>query len=118
MEDCYSKLNLKSCQKTHLWNYRPISVLSVFSMLLERIVHDQVISYMNDNALFTKSQYSFRKLHSTTTSLINVTELWFSNVNRHEVNAGVFWDLKKAFDTVDHDILLAKLSADKVDGVP
>ena len=73
----------KSGQKTDLCNYRPISVLSVFSKLLERIVHDQMISFMKVNGLFTKSQHAFQKLHSTLTALMNVTDSWLSNVNRH-----------------------------------
>ena len=68
-------------------------------------------------ALFTKSQHTFQKLHSALTSLINVTDSWFSNVNRDEVNTSAFLDLKKACHKVGHDILLAKLSAYGVGGV-
>ena len=59
---------------------------------------------------FSHCQHGFRQLHSTVTSLLNVTELWFSNIDRKKVNMSVFLDLKKAFDTVDHDLLLAKLA--------
>ena len=65
-----------------------------------------------------KSHHAIQKLHSTLTSLINVTDSWFSHVDRHKVNVSVFLDLKKAFDTVDHDIRLAKLSAYGLVGVP
>ena len=70
-------------------------MLSVLSKLLEIIVHDQVISFMKRNALCTKSQLAFQKLHSTLTSMINVTGAWFSNADSHKVNASVFGSQKK-----------------------
>ena len=108
----------KTGQKSDFCNYRPIAVLSVLSKLFEKIVHDQVSTFMKDHGHFSHCQHGFRQLHSTVTSLLNVTELWFSNIDRKKVNMSVLLDLKKAFDTVDHDLLLAKLAAYGIVGGP
>ena len=108
----------KSGQKLDLCNYRPISLLSVLSKLFEKIVHDQVSKFMKENGLFSNCQHGFRQLHSTVTSLIGLTDLWFSNIDRKKVNISVFLDLKKAFETVDHDLLMSKLAACGITGGP
>ena len=70
-------------------------------------MHDQMLDFLQP--IFTNNQAAFRKLCSTKTSLINSTESWYSTMDRREVNQAIFLDLKKAFDTFDHTILLAKL---------
>ncbi len=90
-------------------NYNPISVLSIFSRLLEKIAHDQLYAFLKEHQLTSPNQFAFQKMHSTITSLLNVTDLWYSNIDYRKLNIGVFLDLKKAFDTVDHDFLLSKL---------
>ena len=101
----------KSGSKTDVNNYRPISVISVFSRMLERLTHDQLFEFLKINKSITCNQAAFRKLYSTITSLISSTDFWHENIDRSNVNLTIFLDLKKAFDTVDHDILLKKLRA-------
>ena len=108
----------KSGSKNDMGNYRPISVLSVFSRLLEKLGHDQVSNYLKVHKKFSKCQHAFLKMHSTLTSLLNVTDAWFSNIDKRKINISVFLDLKKAFDTVDHGILLSKLTKYGVVGTP
>ena len=99
-------------------NYRPISVISVLSRMLEKIVHDQLIEYLITNKILTPNQSAFRKLYSTVTSLINGTDYWYGNMDKKQLNLAIFLDLKKAFDTVDHTILLKKLGANGIKGIP
>ena len=99
----------KSGSKSVANNYRPISVISVFSRILERIVHDQVYEYLKVNKVLTMSQSAFQKLCSTIPSLIDSTDYWYENIDHKQLNLAIFLDLKKAFDTVDHKILLEKL---------
>ena len=99
----------KSGAKDDTNNYRPISILSVLSKLYEKIAHDQLIDFLQSSKKRTQNQFAFRKLHSTITSLIGVSDHWYSNIENKKANFALFLDLKKAFDTVDHEILVSKL---------
>lgn len=90
-------------------NYRPISVLSVIAKLFEKAIFNQVYSYLNENNLLSRYQSGFRPMHPTLTALIDITDNWYLNIDNRLTNAILFMDLKKAFDTIDHEILLSKL---------
>ena len=79
-------------------------------------MHDQLIDYFKEKKMLKKNQHAFRKLHSTITSLVKSTDEWLNNIDSQKVNMTMFFDLKKAFDTVDHKMLLEKLSKYGVQG--
>ena len=99
----------KSGSKKDVNNYRPISVISIFSKMLERIVHDQIFTFLLENNVITKNQLAFRKRYSTITSLIRCADHWYENIDNKKLNLAIFCDLTKTFDTVDHKILVEKL---------
>ena len=101
----------KSRKKELLTNYRPISVLSCFSKILERIMYNRVYNYLNDNNLLFRKQFGFRKGHSTDHALIKLIDSIYDSFNQNKYTLGVFIDLSKAFDTVDHNILIDKLNS-------
>ena len=91
-------------------NYRPISIIPVVAKVFESIIYDQAFAYVTEHNLISSYQSGFRRLLSTVTALLEATDNLAFNIDSGNVNAVVFLDLKKAFDTVDHDILLSKLN--------
>ena len=90
-------------------NYRPISLLSNLNKILEKIVHDRIYKFLEDFQCIYSLQFGFRKKHSTSHALIDITETIRQALDNKKFACGIFVDLQKAFDTVNHDILIAKL---------
>ena len=100
----------KSGKEEIISNYRPISVLSCFSKILERIMYNRLYSFLIENNILYDKQFGFQKEHSTEHAILQLTNQILQSFNQDKYTIGVFIDLSKAFDTVDHNILLKKLS--------
>ena len=90
-------------------NYRPISVLSVLSKLLEKHVARSFMDYLLQNGLLYEMQSAFRQGHSTESALISLTDQILLSLDQDKVTGMVFVDFRKAFDVVDHQLLMTKL---------
>ena len=91
-------------------NFRPISILPVMSKVLEKHVHDSLSEFLQEFNLLHKTQSGFRSKHSCETALVNMIDSWLAGIDSGKMIGVVLVDFKKAFDLVDHHILLDKLS--------
>ncbi len=107
----------KKGPKNLLNNYRPISILPVISKIFEKVLYEQLYDYFISNNLLSPHQFGFRQFHSTASALLDSTNEWFINMDRGMFNIAVFLDLQKAFDTINHDIMLEKLKQNKLYGL-
>ena len=90
-------------------NYRPISLLSNISKIFERAFHTRLYEFVEGNNLLYTYQFGFRRKHSTEHSLISIIENIKTKLDKQQFGCGIFIDLEKAFDTVNHKILISKL---------
>jgi hypothetical protein len=90
-------------------DFRPISILPALSKALERVVHSQLSDFLTQNNILNPFQSGFRRSHSTETALIKITDDIRSAMDRSQCTILTLFDFSKAFDTVNHDILLTKL---------
>jgi hypothetical protein len=90
-------------------NFRPVSILSTLSKLLERHVHLAFYDYLKGFNLLHMAQSGFRNLFSCESALLNIVNKWTTAIDNDDMNGVILLDLRKAFDLIDHDILLQKL---------
>lgn len=90
-------------------NYRPISLLSIFSKIIEKLMYKRLYRFLEVHDILYSLQFGFRNGHSTDHALVKVTENIKFSIDNNRLACGIFIDLQKAFDTVSHSILLGKL---------
>jgi hypothetical protein len=98
-------------------NYRPISILPTFSKITEKIIYSRLNKYLSDCNILHQSQFGFRSKLSTSMALLELVDKLTKAVDEKKITVGIFVDLAKAFDTVDHGVLIAKLQYYGIRGI-
>ena len=107
----------KAKKKDLFTNYRSVSLLPQFSKILEKIYYSRLDKFISNHDILSNSQYGFRQIMSTNLALLELVEELTLSIDKKNETIGVFIDLKKAFDTIDHGILLKKLDRYGVRGI-
>ena len=100
---------LKKKDKNEISNYRPISLLFTFSRILEKLICKRTHKFLGKHSIISFNQYEFRPSLSSTHAMLDVLNSTYDNINDNTITALLLLDLSKAFDTLQHDILLRKL---------
>jgi retron-type reverse transcriptase len=100
---------LKKTEAKYIGNYRPISILSGFSNILETLMYNRVVNFLDKFNLISNAQNGFRKNKATFTAIQTFIGEVQKILDNEQLAFGIFLDLSKAFDVIDHDLLLAKL---------
>ena len=107
----------KGDETTDPTNYRPISLLSVFDKLIEKVMLNRLLKFLEKNNILYKYQFGFSKNHATTHALTEVIDYIYRSLDEGNYVFGIYIDFKKAFDTVQHQILLQKLQHYGIRGI-
>lgn len=99
-------------------NYRPISLLPIFSKIIEKIMKKRLLKYLNSINYFSENQFGFTENKSTEDALIGFSSDLFEGLNNNMCTSGIFVDITKAFDSVNHDILVDRLCEAGIRGIP
>ncbi len=103
-------LLFKKCEPHLTKNYRPLSLLSIFNKIIEKLVHKYLYQFLQKCNILYKFQFGFRKGHSTTLANTEIVENIREEISNGKFVLGAYLELSKAFDTISHDILLHKLN--------
>ena len=95
----------KSEDKTLLNNYRPISILPVFSKIFERLMYNRLLKHLDNNNILCEQQYGFREKRSTYMALTDLVDRVVGELESKRISLGIFIDLSNAFDTLNYKIL-------------
>ena len=101
----------KSTGLSKVTNYRPISLLSIVSKILERHFHQYITNHLNEYHPLSNKQWGFQSGKSTATALLSVTHDWFQALESGQEVCSIFFDIRKAFDSVPHQLLVDKLTS-------
>ncbi len=107
----------KKDDETEFSNYRPISLLPAISNIFEKVISTQTYKYFTKQKLFYKSQYGFRNEHSTEYATLEIVDRLMTEMDKNETLINIYLDRSKAFDTLDHNILIQKFKYYGIKGI-
>jgi hypothetical protein len=107
----------KSDDKTNISNYRPIYVLPFISKILEKIMYIRLLDYLKSSDILVPNQFGFREKHSTYMAILKLVDDISEELNNKNYSIGIFIDLSKAFDTIDHKLLINKMQYYGIRGI-